>query len=250
MRAFLGLALAMAGLIGQSFAKPTIAHAGGVDDIIITEDNILNSTTVRGGEGAGSISRIKAAQAGAFPIEVHNNFDSGMFMYITGRDTSGTPVLLGPNGQYVYPQADNTGVPKEITGDIAIPLNPQGQTTTITLPQALISARIYLAHGNLKFFTVKDGNGVSAIVEPSAANPLDPSAEVQWGFIEFNYDGTFVFANISFVDFVGIPLGMGVTLASGEQQTVQGLMSGAVNNICNGMKAQTAADGSIGTDYA
>ncbi|KAI0508974.1 glycoside hydrolase family 64 protein [Xylaria bambusicola] len=245
MRAFLGLALAMAGLIGQSFANPTIAHAGGVNDIVITEDNILNSTTVRGGEGSGSISRIKAAQAGAFPIEVHNNFGNGMFMYITGRDTSGAPVLLGANGQYVYPQADGTGVPKEITGNIAIPLNGQGQTTTITLPQALISARIYLANGNLRFFTVRDGNGVSAIVEPSAANPADPSAEVQWGFIEFNYDGVFVFANISFVDFVGIPLGMGVTLATGEQQTVQGLMSGAVNNICNGLKAQTAADRSI-----
>ncbi|KAI1362973.1 glycoside hydrolase family 64 protein [Xylaria arbuscula] len=246
MRGILALAAAtLAGFVGQAFADPTVAHAGGVDDIIITKDNILNSTTVRGYK-IGSISRIKgSAQAGAFPIEVHNNFGDGMYMYITGRDTSGAPVLLGPDGSYVYPQADDTGVPLEITSNIAIPMAAQGQSTTITLPQALISARIYLAHGNLKFYTVKDGNGVSAIVEPSAANPADPSANIQWGFIEFNYDGTFVFANISFVDFVGIPLGMGITLATGETQTVEGLMSGAVNNICSGLKAQTAADGSI-----
>lgn len=246
MRGILTLAVAtVVGLVGQAFAGPTVAHPGGVDNIIITEDNILNSTTVRGYNG-GSISRIKgAAQAVAFPIELHNNFGDGMFMYITGRDTSGVPVLLGPDGKYIYPQADGTGVPLEITANIAIPLNGKGQTTTITLPQALISARIYLAHGNLKFYTVKDGNGVSAIVEPSAANPSDPSANIQWGFIEFNYDGTFVFANISFVDFVGIPLGMGITLATGETQTVEGLMSGAVGNICNGLKTQAASDRTI-----
>ncbi|KAI1420063.1 glycoside hydrolase family 64 protein [Xylaria sp. FL1777] len=245
MRGFFGLALAtVAGLIGKSFADPTIAHPGGVDDIIITEDNILNSTTIRQPE-ANVVLKTNAALAGALPISVVNNFDSGMYMYLTGKDASGTPVLLGANGQFVYPQADGTGVPKEIVANIALPLNAKGQNTQFTLPQALISARIWLAHGQLKFYTVRDGNGVSAIVEPSAANPNDPSAGVQWGFIEFNYDGTTIFANISFVDFVGIPLGMGLTLASGQQQVVQGLQAGSVNNICNGVKQQASADGKI-----
>ncbi|GAW19380.1 hypothetical protein ANO14919_088660 [Xylariales sp. No.14919] len=245
MRGVFGLAVAtLAGLLGQSLADPTIARPGGIKDIIITEDNILNSTTVRDFE-ANSVLKTNSAQAGAFPISVTNNFDSGMYMYLTGKDSSGTPVLLGANGQFVYPQADGTGVPQEIIANVALPLNAKGQTTQIILPQALISARIWLAHGQLKFYTVRDGNGVSAIVEPSAANPNDPSAGIQWGFIEFNYDGTTIYANISFVDFVGIPLGMGLTLATGEQQVVQGLQGGAVNNICNGMKQQASADGQI-----
>ncbi|KAI0531991.1 glycoside hydrolase family 64 protein [Xylaria digitata] len=246
MRGVFGLAVAaLAGLIGQAFADPVIARPGGVDDIIITEDNILNSTSVRGLK-TNIVLKTNSAQAGALPISVVNNFDSGMYMYLTGKDSSGTPVLLGANGQFVYPQADGSGVPQEIVANVALPLNAKGQTTQITLPQALTSARIWLAHGQLKFYTVRDGNGVSAIVEPSSANPQDPSAGIQWGFIEFNYDGTTIYANISFVDFVGIPLGMGLTLASGaQQQVVQGLQGGAVNDICNGMKQQASADGQI-----
>ncbi|KAH8158061.1 hypothetical protein CIB48_g10185 [Xylaria polymorpha] len=242
MRGFIGLAAAaLATFFAQAVADPTVAHPGGVHDIIITEDNIINSTT------RNDLKEFKtnAAQAGAFPISVVNNFDNGMNMYISGKDASGRPCLLGANGQFVYPQADGTGVPQEITGNIALPLGAKGQTTQVTLPQALISARIWLAHGQLKFYTVRDGNGVSAIVEPSAANPADPSAGIQWGFIEFNYDGTTIYANISFVDFVGIPLGMGLTLAGGQNQIVQGLQAGAVNNICNGVRSQAAADGQI-----
>ncbi|KAI0453510.1 glycoside hydrolase family 64 protein [Xylaria acuta] len=245
MRGFIGLAAAaMASFFAQSVADPTVARPGGAEDIIITEDNIINSTTVREFK-TDAVFKTNAAQAGAFPITVVNNFDSGMFMYVSGKDASGVPCLLGANGQFVYPQADGTGVPKEITANIALPLNAKGQTSTITLPRALISARIWIAHGQLKFYTVRDGNGVSAVVEPSAANPADPSAGIQWGFIEFNYDGTTIYANISFVDFVGIPLGMGLTLASGENQVVQGLMPGSVGNICNGVRSQASADGRI-----
>ncbi|KAJ8129238.1 hypothetical protein O1611_g4395 [Lasiodiplodia mahajangana] len=240
MRNLFGLAAAiLAGFIAQSVADPTVAHPGGIDDIIITEDNILNSTTT------DKQFKINAAQAGALPISVTNNFDGGMYMYITGRDSSGVPCLLGANGQFVYPQADNTGVPIEIVANIALPLNGVGQTTQVTLPQALISARIWFARGQLKFYTVKDGNGVSAIVEPSAANPADPSAGIQWGFIEFNYDGTTIYANISYVDFVGLPLGMGLTLSTGEQQIVQGLQAGSASNICTNVIQQKAVDGQI-----
>ncbi|KAI0968617.1 glycoside hydrolase family 64 protein [Xylaria arbuscula] len=248
MRGIFGLALAtVAGLVGQSLADTTVATPGGVNDIIITPDNILNSTTDRTPAGSNSkvILKTNSAQDTALPISVVNNFGDNMYVYLTGQDSSGTPVLLGANGQFVYPSADGSGVPAEITANIALPLGSQGSTTQITLPQALISARIWLAQGQLKFYTVKDGNGVSAIVEPSAANPSDPSAGVQWGFIEFNYDGTTIYANISFVDFAGIPLGMGLTLTTGEQQIIQGLQGGSINKICNDAKSQAAADGSI-----
>ncbi|KAI2634071.1 glycoside hydrolase family 64 protein [Xylaria nigripes] len=236
MRGFFGIvAAALVGLVMQSTAGPTVARPGDADDIVFTKENTINSTVI-------SPPMQNISQAG-LPISVTNNFGSGMFMYVTGTDSSGKPCLLGANGQYIYPQADGTGVPKEIVANIALPLGAQGQTTTVKLPGPLISARIWFAQGQLKFFTVKDGNGASAIVEPSGVNPSDPSSAILWGFIEFNFDGTTIFANISYVDFVGLSLGMSLTLASGQSQTVKGLVEGAVAKICEEVKKQAGADG-------
>ncbi|KAI1432247.1 glycoside hydrolase family 64 protein [Xylaria sp. CBS 124048] len=235
MRGFFGFAVAaLAGLVVQCAADATIARPGGVDDLVITKDNTLNKTMAR--------FKLANVQSGTLPISVMNNFGDGMNMYLTGLDRAGTPCLLGANGQYVYPQA-TSGNPQEIKSNIAIPLGGHGSMNKITLPGPLISARIWFAKGHLTFYTVKDGNGVPAIVEPSAVNAADPSADILWGFIEFNYDGTTIYANISYVDFVGLSLGMGLTLGTGETQIVKGLEPGAVESICNGVKKQADADG-------
>ncbi|KAI1822634.1 glycoside hydrolase family 64 protein [Xylaria intraflava] len=236
MRGVFGfVAAALAGLVMQSAADATLARTGGIDDIIIGKDNTLNRTSTR--------FKMASFQNGTLPISVVNNFGDGMYMYVTGLDSSGAPCLLGANGQYIHPRTNSSGIPQEITGNIAFPLNGLGQTTQVTLPGPLISARIWFARGHLTFYTVLDGAGVPAIVEPSAANPRDPSAEILWGFIEFNYDGITIYANISYVDFVGLSLGMGLTLRSGETQIVKGLEAGAVTNVCKGVKSQTNADG-------
>ncbi|KAI1813947.1 glycoside hydrolase family 64 protein [Poronia punctata] len=239
MKGLFGLAAAaIFGLVAQSAAGPTVATPGGPRDIILTKDNTVNQTEPL------KDFKIDAAQDGSFVISVVNNFDAGMNMYLSGHDASGAPVFLGPNG-YVYPQAGEFGsAPIEINnGDIAFGMGNQGDTIQVTLAQPLISARIWFSHGELKFFAVRDGNGVSAIAEPAAENPSDPSSDVLWGFVEFNFDGTTIYANISFVDFVGLPLGMGLTLGTGEVQEVPGLMPGAVNNVCNDVIQQGQNDG-------
>ncbi|KAI0162229.1 glycoside hydrolase family 64 protein [Xylariaceae sp. FL1272] len=245
MRGLFSLATAtwVAALVSQ-VAGSTIVHPGGVDDIIITDDNILNSTTQYDFPGSDNSTKLLSERSASnpLPLSLVNNYQAGVNVYITGQDQSGRPCFLGTNGQYVYPQADNTGVPLLVTAAVAIPLGGLGSTTSFTIPGSLISARIYFAAGALKFYTVKDGNGISAIVQPAAVNPADPSAGVQWGFVEFNYDSNTLYGNISFVDFVGLPLGMGLTVG-GSQQVVQGLVANSVNNICSGLNAQHNADG-------
>ena len=80
------------------------------------------------------------------------------------------------------------------------------------------------------------------LVEPSFANSADPSANVNWGFVELTNIATGIWVNISYVDFVGLTIGM--TLAAGStKRTVSGLTANAVSSICSDLSAQSAADG-------
>ncbi|KAI1385842.1 uncharacterized protein F4822DRAFT_414289 [Hypoxylon trugodes] len=122
-------------------------------------------------------------------------------------------------------------------------MSAQGQTTEFTLPDSLSSGRVWVAEGELQFFSLVDANGVIQLVEPSAVNPSDPSAAVNWGFVELtNTAEGGIYANISFVDFVGLIMSMKLTLGSGETQTVSGLQSGVIPTICSELKDQAAAD--------
>ena len=61
-----------------------------------------------------------------------------------------------------------------------------------------------------------------ALVEPSVTNPSDPNIDLAWDFCEFTYNHAQLFANLTFVDFVCIPLALTLTDTSGAQQTAAG----------------------------
>ena len=48
----------------------------------------------------------------------------------------------------------------------------------------------------------------AGLVEPSVTNPSDPNIDLQWDFCEFTYNSAQIFANISFVDFVCMPIAL------------------------------------------
>ncbi|KAH8162184.1 hypothetical protein CIB48_g6079 [Xylaria polymorpha] len=235
MRGLFGLAAAsIAAFVTGSLARPLIVHPGNATDIVITEDNTLNST-----------SRVQAA-AGNNPLQVEivNNFGANqMYLYITGQDSNGVACFVGPDGNFFYPNAGGSAIPVPVQGDFKTPLGGVGSTTTLTIPDFLISSRIWVAEGELQFYTLVNDLGKTAIVEPSVSNPQDPSASVKWGFVEFNWNDGTIYANISYVDWVGISMGMALTLGTGEVQTVRGLVEGAVQNICDDLNAQNAKDG-------
>ncbi|KAI1193771.1 hypothetical protein F5X97DRAFT_28542 [Nemania serpens] len=235
MRGLFGLAAAaVAAFVTGSLARPLVVNPGGVNDVVITEHNTVNST-----------SRVQAAgQTNPLQLDVVNNFGTDqMYLYITGTDSSGVACLVGPDGNFFYPDASGSAIPVPITADIKIPLGGMGSTTTITIPDFLISSRIWISEGELQFFTLLVADtGKTAIVEPSVSNPQDPSASVKWGFVEFNWDQGQIFANITYVDWVGISMGMALALATGETQVVKGLVPGAAQSICDDLNAQNSKD--------
>ena len=237
-------------LVGRSLAAPVVkVHPGDANDIVITTQDTVNATTPA---PANSTIKGQIAATEQLPISIVNNFPGGAInAYVTGLDTSNRLVMLQPDGTFYYPMADSSvATPQNVTGDIAIPLGAQGSTTKVTLPGYISAARVWFAEGDLQFFTVysSESDGPS-LVEPSAVNPSDPSAGVNWGFVELtNTEEGGLYANISYVDFVGMPLGMSLLAGDGSTQTAQGVGPDAVSTICSALKTQAASDGQVWGD--
>lgn len=233
---------AIAVLIGHTLAVPIIVHPGSASDLVITLQDTLNETIFT--SEAIKAATLSANTAEQLSISVYNNFQSdGVNVYVTGLNSDGDIVCLTPGGSWFNPSGNsNTAAPQEITEDIAIPIGAYGTTTSFTLPSYVSSGRVWVADGDLTFYTVVAATGVLSLVEPSAVNPDDPSAGINWGFIELTTDSSGITVNLSYVDFVGIPLGIEVQGSDGTQ-TALGVSANALSSICNALAAQASSDG-------
>lgn len=243
MSRFLHLLLAFSTFFLAAIAAPvvTVEPGDATHGLKITKENTVNATAPAPITN-GTRFRVNAVN-GQLPLSFVNNFPGGAInAYVTGLDSSNRLVLLKSDGTFYYPSATNSGVPQEITENCAIPLGGQGSTTQITTPGYISSARIWFAEGTLKFYVVQGGSGPS-LVEPSAVNPNDPSASVNWGFVELTYNSGGLYANISYVDFLGLILGMSLTGSDGSTQGARGLKTGSVQSVCQALQAQQQQDG-------
>lgn len=236
---------------GKALSVPIITVSpGNANNIIITEDNTLNATTPAPQNETIKMHSFAAASTintEKLPLALVNNFPGGRInAYVTGLDTSNRLVMLKPDGTFYYPSSTPAqSIPQLVNANVAIPLGAKGSNTHITVPGYISSARIWFAEGDLRFYTVWSPatNGPS-LVEPSAVNPADPSSSVNWGFVELtNTASGGLYANISYVDFVGLVLGMSLQTTDGGSQTAKGLHAAAVSAICKKLVAQTAKDG-------
>ncbi|KZZ95826.1 glycoside hydrolase family 64 protein [Moelleriella libera RCEF 2490] len=225
----------------------TIARAGDIDDIIVTSENTLNGTFHHGTE-AHAANKFVADAAGSFPFEFVNRFkqSSGgqVKAYISGFDSEQKIVFIRADGSSFFPASRGSQIPVEVdNSQIAIDLPGSDQTLRVSIPSAIHSGRIYFSEGPLKFFMVKIPGG-DGLVQPSVANPSDPNAETNWGFIEFTYnpDGS-IWTNLSYVDFAGLLLGMSLSDRDDRVQAAEGLSVGAVSEICKGLAQQERQDG-------
>ncbi|GAB7338757.1 hypothetical protein MBLNU457_5467t1 [Dothideomycetes sp. NU457] len=226
-----------AAFLGRTLAIPVNVSPGGSGALTVTANNTLNATNPSTTANAPITSGLQ--------LELINNLagQGAVNCYVTGLDHNNQLVMLQPNGQFYYPSASGDSTPQQITADVAIPLGAEGSTTTVTIPSYISAARIWFAQGELQFFTVQGESGPS-LVEPSAVNPSDPSADVNWGFVELTWtEAGGVFANVSYVDFVGLVLGMSLTCSDNSVQEALGLQTSAVASICNDLAAQAAIDG-------
>lgn len=79
-------------------------------------------------------------------------------------------------------------------------------------------------------------------------NESDTNYNIFWDFCEFTFNSAELFVNISYVDFVSLPIGLQLENTSGTITTVEGLPSGGLDTVCSGLTTQTAVDGSNWSD--
>ncbi|MFF7361990.1 beta-1,3-glucanase family protein [Streptomyces sp. NPDC008125] len=181
-----------------------------------------------------------SAASAPLPISLQNNSGSNtVYAYISGTDSSGWPVFVSANG--ALNRLPNPSAAVTPIADYSIPLGASGSAATrVNLAGFVIGGRVWFSVGQkLKFF-VNPGT-VPGVVQP-ALTSSDPNWSTNWTFCEFTFNSANLYANISYVDMVGLPVSMSSTGSSGTQ-TVSPLPNGALASIASGLQSQHAADG-------
>ena len=166
---------------------------------------------------------------------------STVYAYITGQalDNNNALFLLQSDGKTFYFPTSPSSTGSPLSQDCAIPLGAPGNTTTVTVPH-LAGSRIWFSVDGTLTFLLNPG---PALVEPSVTNPSDPNINLSWDFCEFTFNAAELFVNITYVDFVCLPISLTLTNSSNATQHVSGTASNGLDTVCQGLRAQTASDG-------
>lgn len=219
--------------VAPSSLNGTLVAPGSPDDIVITAYNTLNGT-YHSNETYVADNAARSAAA-AIGIDLVNNFGDGAKAYIVGKDTSNRIVFVGADGNFIYPSSG--GSPSNVPIDnVAIALPPTGQSLHVNIPGAISSGRIWFSESDLHFFIHNQG-AIDSLVQPNDLSPTDPNAGIVWGFVEFTFnpDGS-IYANLSYVDLVGLPASMTLKTSDGSpDQVIDGLPNEAINAVTLGL---------------
>jgi len=164
---------------------------------------------------------------------------ANVYCYVTGIASNNALCLIQADGRTPYYPTSPATNQSPLAVDCGIRLGAPGTTTNIIVPQ-LAGARIWFSINAPLVFLLNQGPG---LVQPSPNNPTDPNINTLWAFCEFTLNDYQLFANISYVDFVAIPIAMSLTNASGTVQLVKGIPQGGLDSICQDLLAQKAVDG-------
>ncbi|KAH4973685.1 hypothetical protein HBI54_026360 [Parastagonospora nodorum] len=182
------------------------------------------------------------AAPGTLRLALQNKSNSGnVYAYITGLalERNNTPLFVQADGQSIYYPTAPSDIQQPLQADVAIPLGAPGNTVNVTIPK-IAGGRIWFSIDAKLTFLLNPG---PAVVEPSVTNPSDPNYNLNWTFCEFTYNDAQLFANISYVDFVSIPVALSLTNAQGNTQTVPGMGPDGFNTLVNELRAQSQRDG-------
>jgi hypothetical protein len=244
MKSFMSLAVAAAiGLLGSSLAMPVADAAESQFSVQLPKSSFIfeNMTYTADIPIAGSGRNL-------LKLTIHNNYpgNSQYYAYVTGKLAStGQYVMLKRGSSWLHPSANSFPAPPvQITDEaVKFPLNSQGYTDII-LPDYVISGRVYIAEGELQFSAVMDPQNQLGFAPPDHANSADANHNTNWGFFEFTLgtDGV-LWCNPSFVDFVGLPIGVKVNFRNGGSESVPGLQPDAIGKICQEMEDESNRSG-------
>ena len=188
-------------------------------------------------------------QAGAtsstLSIGLQNQTTSNtVYAYITGLaiDNSNAVFLLQSDGATPYYPSNPGANGTPLSANCAIALGAPGTTRTVTIPY-IAGGRIWFCVDNTLTFLLNPGASGPGLVEPSVTNTSDLNYYLTWDFCEFTYNSAELYANISYVDFVCLPIALTSTSTTGIVQHVGGLPSNGLTTVCNNLIAQNNIDG-------
>jgi len=194
-------------------------------------------------DGQGSTLPTQSApSSGQLQIELQNqSTSSNVFAYITGQaiNNGGALFLLGFDGKTPYYPTSPSSTGSALQQNVSIKLGPPGTSIDCTIPY-LAGGRIWFSIDKPLVFLLNPGPG---LVEPSIYNQSDPNVSTSFGFAEFTYNNAQLFANISYVDFVGLPIALTLVDTDRHTHSVSGLPSNGLQIIADGLRKQTARDG-------
>jgi hypothetical protein len=232
-------------LFAATLALSTVAHSFSIHP---TKRHHAHGRHHIGG-GAAKASSIILSERDTAPnlvaIELVNNLDSpNAHAYIqTTSPDSDQKVLITANGTPYSPVANSRYVatPIPANANCGIPLGAKGSSVTITMPIPMLTGRIYIANGELDIGVLQADTGI-ALQNPAFQNPYDPNFNTSFGFVEANQAGKCIYVNPTYVDFVGLPMGMELVT---EESTVaiSGLPGNGVQEVCGQLAAEQAKDG-------
>ncbi|KAF3940824.1 hypothetical protein ABW19_dt0203639 [Dactylella cylindrospora] len=183
-------------------------------------------------------------------LEIHlvnHTTSNNVFATVTGLaiDHGNSWFLLKADGRTPYFPSAPLEILQPLTENCAIPLGNPGETKAITIPR-IAGGRIYVSVDKPIAFLLNPG---PALVEPSVTNPTDANFQTHWSFMEFTYNHDQLYANISYVDFVGsFPISLALTTGSGVEKQVLGMQPAGPSTIAEGLAKQQQRDGQKWTD--
>lgn len=183
-----------------------------------------------------------AATAATLQVALRNNTSSStVYAYVTGQalDHGNSIFLLRSDARTPYYPGSPSAPGAGLGADCAIRLGAPGTTVNATIPH-IAGGRIWFSIGAPLTFKLNPG---PALVEPSVTNSSDPNHAVEWAFCEFTFNADQLYANISYVDFVGLPVALDLTTRSSGTQHVAGLRKNGLQQIADGLRAQAKSDG-------
>ncbi|KAL6157320.1 hypothetical protein ACJBU6_04878 [Exserohilum turcicum] len=190
----------------------------------------------------GAQQVLAEAAPGTLQLALQNKSNSStVYAYITGLalDRGNAPIFIQADGQTVYQPTAPSTILQPLQADVAIPLGNPGNTVYVRIPK-IAGGRIWFSIGSKLTFLLNPG---PAVVEPSVTNPSDPNYNLNWTFCEFTFNDAQLFANISYVDFVSIPVALSLTNTQGQTQTVPGMGPNGPAVLQQKLRAQAKLDG-------
>lgn len=171
----------------------------------------------------------------------NNSSSSAVYAYITGQaiNNNNALFLLQADGITPYYPASPSSTTQPLLVDCGIKLGPPNSTTTVQIPQ-ITGGRIWFCLNVTLTFLLNPGPG---LVEPSVSNPSDPNYNKTFDFCEFTFNSSQVFVNISYVDFVCLPISLMLLNTSGVTQHVTGIPPTGLQTVCSQLVTQNAQDG-------